>query len=438
MLLADGVWSSLFAGAFGAVLGLALLKFGNPIILDRLVDRPGNIWEWIFQPWPVRWGYLLLAACCLVSMATLRFHTRAPIWVILLPCLWFGWQVLAALRTVDPRLTQPTVAHFGACVVCFFLGLFGLGRLKSLKLFWFLLLLAYVLMLWTGFEQHYGGLEATRKMFYEQPNWQQYPPEYLKKIQSNRIFSTLVYPNALAAAILLLLPVLLVATWALSVRLTDITRAVLVGLIGYASVACLFWSGSKSGWLIAMVLLLAALLRQRLSGRIKLVILGVLLGVGLAGFFVKYAPYFHRGAPSVSARFEYWRAAVRTALENPVFGTGPGTFSVAYRQIKPPGAEMAQLVHNDYLEQASDSGLVGLISYAGCMLGSIVLLGRRAWMTGRKDVFAVWLGLLGWALQSFVEFPLYIPALAWPTFALFGWLWAGAGGNNEFDRNSRP
>ena len=36
--------------------------------------------------------------------------------------------------------------------------------------------------------------------------------------------------------------------------------------------------------------------------------------------------------------------------------------------------------------------------------------------------FAVWLGVLGWSLQSLVEFSLYLPALAWPAFVLLGWL----------------
>ena len=37
-------------------------------------------------------------------------------------------------------------------------------------------------------------------------------------------------------------------------------------------------------------------------------------------------------------------------------------------------------------------------------------------------MFAVWLGVLGWSLQSLVEFGLYIPALAWPAFTFLGWL----------------
>jgi hypothetical protein len=46
--------------------------------------------------------------------------------------------------------------------------------------------------------------------------------------------------------------------------------------------------------------------------------------------------------------------------------------------------------------------------------------------------FGVWLGLLGWALQGFFEFGLYIPALAWSGFALMGWLLATA--PNRFDK----
>jgi len=41
--------------------------------------------------------------------------------------------------------------------------------------------------------------------------------------------------------------------------------------------------------------------------------------------------------------------------------------------------------------------------------------------------FAVWLGMAGLAAQEFVEFSLYIPALAWPFFLFVGWLWGVTG-----------
>lgn len=404
-------------------MAIALLKFGNPIILDRLIDPPTNIWEVLFQPWPIAWGYGALFGCLLLGLATLRLGLPKPRHVAIVLCVWLGWQAVAAVSSIEPRLTRPVLVHFTACVVCFFAGLFGLARADKPKLFWLPVLVAFAYVLWMGFEQHYGGLEATRKMFYERPDWQQYPPEYIKKIESHRIFSTLVYPNALAGAILLLLPAMLVVAWNLTARLQPLSRAVIVGVLGYTAVACLVWSGSKSGWLIALVLLLAVLLRQPFSKRAKYILVLALLAAGLTGFFVRYAAYFGRGAPSVSARFEYWKAGLTTAIENPVLGTGPGTFSVAYRKIKPPEAEMAQLTHNDYLQQASDSGLIGFLAYTVFVVGSLVMLPKLCRLGHRSDLFAMWLGLLGWSLQSGVEFLLYIPALAWMAFAMFGWLW---------------
>jgi O-antigen ligase len=132
---------------------------------------------------------------------------------------------------------------------------------------------------------------------------------------------------------------------------------------------------------------------------------------------------------------------------------------------------MARLVHNDYLEQASDSGWVGFLAYALLIAGTLIRSfprpdrasvshesrrdrdgplslslspseGERVPKAGeglvhgpnaRRDTveatqpedwltFAVWLGVLGWALQNFAEFGLYIPALAWTAFTLLGWL----------------
>ena len=80
---------------------------------------------------------------------------------------------------------------------------------------------------------------------------------------------------------------------------------------------------------------------------------------------------------------------------------------------------MARLVHNDYLEQASDSGILAFLAYFGLVFGSLYLLYRyrsRGWSS-----VLLWAGLLAWAVQSFIEFGLYVPALSWPTFFFFGW-----------------
>jgi O-antigen ligase len=313
----------------------------------------------------------------LASLPIVRFTTSAPAWVVVLPLVWLGWQLIAAAQTVDAALTRATVLHFIACVSSFYVGLFALNRMNRSKSFWIMILVGFAWVLWIGFDQHFGGLEATRRWFFEQPNWQEYPSEYLKRIASDRIFSTLVYPNALAGAILLFLPPLLMFTFDLTERVHRIVRGVFVGLLGYAGLACLYWSGSKAGWLIAMVLAVIVLLRLPVERKVKLAVISAALFVGILGFSLKFSNYFQKGATSVGARFDYWRAALVVAKEHPILGTGPGTFSIPYKRIKASDSEMTKLVHNNYLEQASDSGVPGFLAFAWIVFGSIWMLYRK-------------------------------------------------------------
>jgi len=428
--LSDG-----FAALAGAFFGLALLKFGNPAVLEKLVERPTNIWEWIFNGWPVAIGFWLLASLVVMGLFAARWKTNAPRWLVFLPLIWLGWQFIIATHTVDVELTCATLEHFAGCVICFYLGLFALAPGRRHTLFFAGLLVGLMTVIAIGWQQHFGGLEETRRYFFKEiyPQLKSIPPEYLKKISSNRIFSTLFYPNALAGTLLLLLPVALTLIWQKFTALTAAARGLLVGLVGIGAMGCLFWSGSKGGWLLMLTMGLVALLRLDLNRKWKFILVTTVLAVGMTGFALRYVGYFKKGATSATARGDYWRAAVRTAAANPVFGTGPGTFAIPYKQLKKPESEMARLVHNDYLQQASDSGIVGALAYTGFIAGMLVLTYRR--LAARKDwlSFAVWLGLLGWSLQGLMEFSLYIPALAWTAFVMFGWL---LGGRNEFD--TRP
>ena len=164
-----------------------------------------------------------MLALLMIAGATVgRFDVATPRWLSSLPLVWFAWQLAAATHTADAGLTRATLLHFGASVACFYLGLFALSRVKQVIWFWLPVLAAFAWMLWLGFGQHFGGLESTRRLIYEQPNWQQFSPEYLKRMGSDRIFSTLVYPNALAGAILLFLPVLTVVAWQITAGLTNV------------------------------------------------------------------------------------------------------------------------------------------------------------------------------------------------------------------------
>jgi O-antigen ligase len=95
---------------------------------------------------------------------------------------------------------------------------------------------------------------------------------------------------------------------------------------------------------------------------------------------------------------------------------------------------MARLAHNDYLEQFSDSGIVGGIFYSSWIVLSLAVIERRVWRSNNLMSFAIFIGLLGWFAQGFGEFGLFIPALAWTAFTLLGCLVSASA--NQFDKKS--
>jgi hypothetical protein len=452
-----------FAGAVGIFVALSLLKFGNPVIVEHKLEPPSTGLEIAIWSWPVAWAYPLLAVLVLWGLALVYFgrphqtgHSplgkcrAALLW---LPLAWFLWQCLSAAQTVDWPLTQATLKHFATCATCFYLGFFVVSRLPDLTALWLPILAGLIVVIGMGFDQHFGGLEQTRQFIYSQPGWQNQSPEFLNKIASNRIYSTLFYPNTLAEVILLFLPLGIAVP--LTLRIRRITGRLLAVLIGFGGLACLYWSGSKAGWLIALLLGLIAWLYTGTPRKVKYTVMTLCLLAGLAGFLVRHSAYFEKGATSMGARFDYWRVATKIAVRNPVFGSGPGTFFVLYRYLKPPESEMTRMVHNDYLQQACDSGFMGFLLFSAFVAGSLLLPrpSPQCAPDGKKTAlafwpgyclgtdherirFALWLGLVGWALQEFVEFGLYIPVTSWPAFLFMGWLWGVLPATNSIDRLS--
>ncbi|MGA2786510.1 MAG: O-antigen ligase family protein, partial [Verrucomicrobiota bacterium] len=369
---------------------------------------------------------------------------------------WFGWQLLSATQTVDGRLTTTTLCHFAGCLACYFIGAIVFGRAWH----WLLigLLMAFAFCLVRGINQRLFEFPQSRQMLVEggRTGWTNIPPELfmemkhnqviittngvdvpnpaiLAKFASGRVMGTLVYPNALAGLILLLLPLSLVLAFKSSKRLRPTIRAMVITLAIFLGGAAFFWTGSKLGWLIAMTMGGACLFRLPWAARLKWAALIAVMVIGLGIFAIRFHGYLAAGATSVGARFDYWRAAVETTFQHPLLGTGPGTFQRPYERLKSPTAEMARLAHNDYLEQFSDSGIVGGLFYGSWIVLALLTIGRRVWRSADLASFAVFLGVIAWFIQGLGEFSLYVPALAWTAFTLLGCLLATTA--NQIDKH---
>lgn len=471
----------IYALVFGAFLGLCIWKFGNPAILDHKIEAPKTPAElWDFA-WPIHWANLFLLGLTVVG-AILFFQRpgnfRLPKWLWCSPLIWLGWQFASATQTVDTTLTTVTLWQFCGCVACYFLGALVIGGAgddasqpdqtrmtmsqgfpaSGLGLLFVGILAAFVVCQVRAVNQRLFEFPLNHQMLSEgqRCGWTNFPPEsivemkrenviintngvdvanpvILEKFRKGRVAGTLVYPNALAGLILLLFPVSLVLAFAWTEKMRPAIRYAFMGLLAFLGMAAFFWTGSKLGWLIGIGLAGLFLLRLNGSKQLRTWAVATVLILGLGIFTVRFHHYFSTGATSVGARFDYWRAALETTMTKPVFGTGPGTFQRAYEQLKAPESEMARLTHNDYLEQFSDSGIIGGLAYLAWIASSLWLIAKRTRLPGNIPSFAIFASLLAWFIHALGEFGLYIPALAWMAFTLLGCLSSRKA--IEFDKN---
>lgn len=440
----------MFALALGAFLGFALLKFGNPVVLDAKVSAPASFSEAWSYAWPPHWsffgmGLFAVWGALLAAKKSVSWPANRRLWV--LAVLWLAWQVFSALETVDRALSGMVLAQFAGCVICYFSGALVFPARRGLVLLLAGLTAAFVFCLVRAVDQKLFEFPQEHRLLLEgeRTGWTNFAPEIIgqmktegviistngadvanplimAKYEKGRVHGTLVYPNALAGAVLLLLPVVLAVVLKGTQRFRKATRLAAIGLILFLGLGSLFWTGSKSGWLLALVMAGTWLFKFQWPVRLKLAVVALVLLFGGAVFAVRFQHYFATGATSVSARFDYWRAAAENTLDHPLLGSGPGTFQRPYALLKRPESEMARLVHNDYLEQFSDSGIPGGLFYAIWILLLLAALGRKVWRGADLLSFALFLGLAGWFAQGLSEFGLYIPALAWTAFALAGGL----------------
>jgi hypothetical protein len=448
-----------YALAFGLFLGFCILKFGNPVILDQKIYPPASAAEYWSDSWPTHWANWVLVplaaiGAILAALTPAPPCPRCPRWLWFLPLLWFGWQILSAGQTVDATLTALTLWQFFGCVACYYLGAFLFGRPRALYFLLPGILAGFVICLIHAADQHIEyPIDEKLLLDGQRTGWTNFAPEsvlemkrdqtiittngmdvanpvILAKFAKDRVMGTLVYPNALAGIILLLFPVSFVLAVNGAKKLRPIVGFSAIGMTVALAASAFFWSGSKFGWLIAMLLLGLCLFRLSwpLKWKLSALVIAAVLGLGI--FALRFHNYFEHGATSAAARLDYWRAAVQTTASHPLFGTGPGTFQRPYARLKSPDAEMARLAHNDYLEQFSDSGLLGGIFYGVWIVTALAFIGQRVWKAPRPLAFALFLGLLGWFIQGIGEFSLFIPALAWMAFTFLGCALANGAGEN--------
>jgi O-antigen ligase len=125
---------------------------------------------------------------------------------------------------------------------------------------------------------------------------------------------------------------------------------------------------------------------------------------------------------SSNSRANYWRIAWDEWKEHPLTGTGAGTFMYTWLENR-PGFGGVKQVHNVYLEQGTETGIVAFLALAGF---AILLAGYVAWAAWRAagEQKMLLAGLTGavvvYLVSSALEWHWYIPPSTIYFFILAG------------------
>jgi O-antigen ligase len=199
--------------------------------------------------------------------------------------------------------------------------------------------------------------------------------------------------------------------------------------------ASVFTSLSRGGFIGVVVLALLFLgsrpehmFRARREKAIALIVVALGLGAFFSRPFARdqvvtraetiYAPKT-KSDKSGTGRTELWKAAAKTAGENPLYGIGLGSFIyVSYDLLlKTPGVDPElierrdegenKVAHSLYLGTAAELGFTGLALYIGLMISTALALRRtvrRAFAAGAPFVgrvaHALLMGIVAWAVTS--------------------------------------
>jgi O-antigen ligase len=402
---------------------LAPLKFGTPVVTQALLIPPSNFFEWVFFSWPNQIVVIFAFTALLwLVFDPERVAARTDA-LFLLPLAFLATQALATLISINRQVSADTLMHFATCVLLFYAAAWYVRDGAATARIFGGLGLATFLVAILALQQHFGGLQEAREFAALYSDRVAMPKDLLLRITSNRVFAWFGgYPNALAGYLVAAFAPTLAWIWVRARnwdgRVKWLTLVFAGGLMGY----CLLLTGSRGGFVAFAAMIVTGLFWCIPKGRRGGFGIGLVLLV-LAGtlFVAQRRGLVTLGRSSLEARGDYWRGAVKIAHDHFWLGTGPGTFGSVYPKYKTAQTEEAQLVHNNFLEMWSDSGLPAFIVFAALWLLAIRdgfrLVGQRR---GDVGAVAVCAALTGWVVHGMVDFDLYVPGVGIPAFLLLG------------------
>ena len=216
-------------------------------------------------------------------------------------------------------------------------------------------------------------------------------------------------------------------------------------VVTVVTVAAMLRSGSRGGalfLLVALALTFPLWLRPlRFRGRrwpafvVGLVLIGVVGSLSwtrLPELEEGFRDLFAVEGVDGNTRWDLWAGTVRSWERSPVVGSGLGSYRHVIGMDKPAtGRSVLEQAHNDWLEWASTTGLVGvaalLLFVVGATMSLVPWRVRRLRFEFRYALAGIALALVATAIHEIVGFGLQTPLNRYLLATWIGMLWGLAG-----------
>lgn len=328
-----GVVAALFTG--GTMLSVA-------VWLVALLVLIALVWEWRWAapqpdavPRSVRVFAVLLIVWLLVSAITSVYRWNTIVlwswWALAMAGAW----VLSQRRQTDGIAVQVSLAVAGTLVAAL-------------------------------------AVREYAESVHEAPNW--------------RVFGTFFNPNFLAGYLCLTMPVTLALSLA-SAPSTSRSQHWLALFGAFLQMVAILLTGSRFGVFsaaLALVVMAAWITLRRAWTAKSLALFGLFcfMSIAIAGLLAR--PLTQRVASAQVEAQEHsggfrvwtWRGTLAMVEANPLFGTGLGTFEIAYPRYALVG--FTRLAHNSYLQLAAEAGVPAVFLL-------VAALGTLAWAVLRRE-----------------------------------------------------
>ena len=150
---------------------------------------------------------------------------------------------------------------------------------------------------------------------------------------------------------------------------------------------------------------------------------------------------------SADSRIKYWTNGSKLAIKNPVFGVGLGNYrieSLPYERLDFNNLLVSQHTHNDFLEIAAETGILGGLAYLTLFVSIFFINIKKILKTTDQDskliAFAVILLVIGYGIDSVFNFPLHRPSvqLFFGLMIVFSFINIFENSANETSSKSKP